>query len=136
MPQWRLLPHLLRQPDQLQCQHVSGTGAVNFFYCAACPAGEYCPVGTTLPISCSGGTYRGTTNGTQQGDCTTCPSGNYCPAGSVNPINCSAGFYNPNPGSSALSACLTCPPSDYCPDATTTPSQCPAHTFSANGSYS
>ena len=36
---------------------------------------QWWSVGTTTPINCNAGTYRGTSNGTQQGDCTTCPSG-------------------------------------------------------------
>ena len=46
-----------------------------------CPAGEYCPVATTTPVQCAAGSYRGTTEGTQQPDCTTCLMANSCEAG-------------------------------------------------------
>ena len=99
--------------------------------CVVCPAGHYCPQGST-PTS-----YF------------VCKPGYYCPNGTTasNDFPCPAGTYNSNPGAMLLAECLNCPagshcpqasvddrlqcPSgSYCPEAVTSPLQCDPGTFS------
>ncbi|CAG9331890.1 unnamed protein product [Blepharisma stoltei] len=68
--------------------------------CNTCPAGYYCPQGTSdysvLP----------------------CPAGYYCPSGTQynNQYPCPSGTYNPRTGITDSSMCLQCPPGKYCQD--------------------
>ena len=43
-----------------------------------CPAGYYCPVGTTEPVGCPKGTYSNKTGLQAETDCVACPAGEYC----------------------------------------------------------
>jgi len=54
-----------------------------------CPAGSYCPTGSSLPIPCAAGKY---TDNEQQSSCLTCPAGYYCEVGSPNITECPTGI--------------------------------------------
>ena len=43
-----------------------------------CPAGYYCPVGTTYPEGCPVGTYSEVTGLSDVSECLPCPPGRYC----------------------------------------------------------
>lgn len=93
-------------------------------------AGTYCPVGTTLALNCTGGTY---TNASMQSSCVDCPVGFYCVVGSDGPVECPRGHYcpantqlaeenpctngtfNPNTQGETESNCQQCSPGKYCP---------------------
>ena len=64
-------------------------GAVAEAECLACPAGRYCPAGTTDPYYPSN----------------LCPRGNYCPASSETPTPCNAGLYTEETGSTGVEFC-------------------------------
>lgn len=85
--------------------------------CLACPAGNYCPIQTVVPIQCSPGTHRDTPGATQLANCLLCQPGTYSlQAGrTTNCPLCQANFY-----------CRTSTSKDVCP----------LHTTSAAGSYS
>lgn len=68
---------------------------VNEVYGSECPAGYYCPNGTTAPFACPPGTFNNQTLGTRPQDCLPCPSGQFC-EGYANRIPdglCEPGFY-------------------------------------------
>jgi len=44
-----------------------------------CPAGNYCPEGSRIPIPCPIGTYKPSTNGVRIEQCIECDKGFYCP---------------------------------------------------------
>ena len=66
--------------------------------CIACPAGYFCPQGSTDFVG------------------NDCPTGHYCPQGtqSNNQNPCPAGTYNPETNAIDDSFCLECPPGKYC----------------------
>ena len=60
-----------------------------------CPAGGYCPAGTTSVQSCTAGTFNSYDGGRSTSDCVSCWPGYYC-AGDTNPTptaKCAAGYY-------------------------------------------
>lgn len=91
----------------------------------ACPAGHYCPAGSTSPKDCVAGTYQ---NDTAAADCDICPDRHYCEATATETLTCPAGFYCPEgtefatefpcpngtysneTSLAAVSECLLCPP--------------------------
>ena len=56
-----------------------------------CPAGAFCPSGSSEPLRCNNGTYRNSLGGVAESDCSTCPAGYRCPLGSTNPERCPQG---------------------------------------------
>lgn len=95
-----------------------------------CPAGHYCPAGTTLPVRCPNGYYFPQEGAERRQDCRPClageyciendaeprqcPAGHYCDAISTEPIPCRVGFYNVEKGSTSIRECLACPPGYNC----------------------
>lgn len=115
------------------------TNATRLSDCLPCPAGYYCPQGTSNQgIICSKGFYcltgqmdttvnpcpvgsygdtEGYSNSTQ---CTICPAGHYCPSGSeaepaTAPTKCPAGKYNPDEGTGQEINCKLCVAGRACP---------------------
>lgn len=82
------------------------------YYCLAggtegdmelCPAGSYCPSGSTNPTQCSAGLYNPAPGATSSTDCLTCPAGFYCPTGSADANNaCPSGVCAHSPCGSHL----------------------------------
>lgn len=116
----------------------------------ACPAGYYCPSGTTYTVLCAIGTYNSLT---AQTSCLACPAGSYCPnTGTTTPLNCLSRYYCPlssgiptpcPPGTystaislSASNQCPACPAGSYCevPATDTTTNQCSAGFVCQSGS--
>ena len=103
-----------------------------------CNLGQYCPEGSSMPLSCDPGYYCGAvalsnvsgsceqgyyctgsaTTATPTDDITgnICPQGNYCPAQSVLPIKCPLGTYLNFTGARSASDCITCLSGYYCGD--------------------
>ncbi|KAM8927608.1 uncharacterized protein RCH25_007839 [Pelodytes ibericus] len=93
-----------------------------------CPAGFYCPRGSTLELPCPPGTFSPLPGaavclpcpaGTSCMDVSTvdpisCPRGNYCPAMTAAPMPCPEGTFNPLQGALSSAACKTCPAGRYC----------------------
>eukprot|EP00347_Sterkiella_histriomuscorum_P018896 403343756 len=110
------------------------------FYCAngiitACSLGQYCPLGSSEPLTCPAGFYCNGLQFSRIYNLTiTCPSGKYCPADSSSPIDSVAGYYN-LAGESSSTAHF-CGDGYICPGASTgrfdTP--CPTNTFATTGS--
>jgi hypothetical protein len=65
-----------------------------------CPAGHYCPIGSSLPIPCAAGTFNGAVGTSSVSACITCSPGYYCEGlGNIGPTGlCQKGYYCP-PGS-------------------------------------
>ena len=55
-----------------------------------CPAGRYCPIGTSIPKECDGGLYS---NGTGASQCLECPEGFECLGSPSYPKNCRQGYF-------------------------------------------
>jgi hypothetical protein len=90
-------PALSSTAFQLPCppgtfSNVTGLGSAE--ECQTCPAGRYCPSGTSTPIAC--------------------PAGSYCIAGVSIPEPCSVGTYNPTVNVSSAAGCTLCSPGKYC----------------------
>ena len=95
-----------------------------------CPAGSYCPAGTTHPLSCPSGSFSNQMGLGNASECSPCPAGYFCQSvGLTAPEGeCSGGFYCPE--SSASSSQVTCPEGHFCPNASSLPLECPIGTFS------
>ncbi|XP_031989756.1 SCO-spondin-like isoform X5 [Corvus moneduloides] len=79
--------------------------------CSACPAGAFCPPGTSKPVLCPVGSFRSAPAAEAAADCTPCPGGHHCPElGTVTPRACGAGNFS-EPGSAS---CLPCRVGHYC----------------------
>ena len=109
-----------------------------------CPAGSFCPINSKSPIACAETMYSpaGSDDGS---DCQTCPKGYYCPtpaskkqcpagyfcpSGSTKTQKCPAGTYSNN----GAWQCTTCPAGNYCPAGATSPKKCPAGSYCPAGS--
>ncbi|XP_071807027.1 uncharacterized protein, partial [Asterias amurensis] len=95
-----------------------------------CPAGHYCPMGTSFPLGCDAGTYNPLEGQYECQDCeegfwcpensTTasllCPKGHYCPSGTKYPTQypCPKGYYNDYQRKKQLEDCKPCEPGYYC----------------------
>ena len=96
-----------------------------------CPAGYYCPSGTTQPVACPAGTYNTATGKSSLSDCTPCEAGYYCPyestttrtdcpqgsyclSGSTSPTLCPVGTYGAATKLISESECTDCPAGKYC----------------------
>jgi len=89
-----------------------------------CPAGKYCPSGTSANQNVCPKGYYCPANSRHP---TPCPKGNYCPAGASAPTQCEAGFYCPD----LASQHTPCTPGFYCPAGAFTQLICSGNTFSA-----
>ena len=94
-----------------------------------CPAGSYCPEGTTEQIPCPENYIRTESGASILEDCIDCPAGYRCAAGNPDPIPCPAGFYCPTTASTVpcdigtysntegafdVSTCKKCPEKYWC----------------------
>nr|XP_047130962.1 uncharacterized protein LOC100202447 isoform X1 [Hydra vulgaris] len=95
-----------------------------------CPAGYFCPIGTSIPIICTRGMYceseglaYPTNNcsagfycieGSVSSHQFECPVGHYCETGTKWPIPCEAGSYSNNTQNKKSSDCQRCTPGFYC----------------------
>ncbi len=74
-----------------------------------CPAGAYCPAGSSAPIICPAGTFSSATGATSAAACNVCAAGFFgatAPAGSTASCSpCAAGQYTATAGQAA---CLPC----------------------------
>ena len=99
-----------------------------------CPAGSYCPLGSSAPIPCPPGFYcdidglheisgpcdagyfcagYGSSNARKE----ICPQGSYCPEGSDTPTKCPKGSSSDAEGYKTVSDCIQCPAGFFCPEA-------------------
>ena len=60
---------------------------------APCPPGRYCPAGTSDPLVCPNGTFRGAPYGASLKDCGPCQAGFMCINGDPAPEKCPKGEY-------------------------------------------
>ncbi|XP_043430333.1 neurogenic locus notch homolog protein 1-like isoform X1 [Prionailurus bengalensis] len=104
-----------------------------------CPAGSFCPEGSSEPMPCPPGSFCATSGlSTPSGPCQAgyfcakgavspapedgltgalCPPGTFCPAASHRPTPCPAGTFSGLAEQTMPSACQTCPRSFYCKEA-------------------
>lgn len=98
-----------------------------------CDPGHYCPMGSSVQVRCSKGTYN---SFEQQTNCIECPAGYYCdtnatapaicplryycPNGTVEPVFCPNGTYGHQVGLEDASQCAACSAGSYCIDGTLT----------------
>ncbi|XP_053757201.1 zonadhesin-like isoform X9 [Panthera pardus] len=104
-----------------------------------CPAGSFCPEGSSEPMPCPPGSFCATSGlSTPSGPCQAgyfcakgavspapedgltgapCPPGTFCPAASHRPKPCPAGTFSGLPEQTMPSACQSCPRSFYCKEA-------------------
>lgn len=117
------------------CAYIYYTALKLFFgqVVNVCPAGSYCPTGTTNPQNCPGGTYGQVTGQVSIGACSSCPRGFYClNPGTTSPSPCPQNYFCPvgtqaysiypcSPGSFGVSTgyysatqCQNCTVGNYC----------------------
>ncbi|CDI84633.1 hypothetical protein, conserved [Eimeria praecox] len=94
-----------------------------------CPAGYYCPAGSSVPIACPSGTMRQHRSGRELSGCDPCPAGAYCPTTGLTRQagKCSEGFYCPE-GSMDIAE-MVCPAGARCGTGEAEPKACPAGTY-------
>ena len=73
----------------------------------ACPAGAYCEVGSTAPVTCPQGFYNEQAGKGLRSDCLLCPRGSWCSEGKK--TTCNEGFFNAEEGTDSQGACTRCP---------------------------
>ena len=115
-------------PSGYQCPNEATDEPTN------CGAGNYCPLGTTIPALCPVGTFSSNTNLPDSRSCTKCSTGYYCGTRGMTALTtndyCDAGFYcvegatRPDPTDGITG--YICPAGGYCPQGTTTVQSCPA----------
>jgi hypothetical protein len=93
-----------------QLQNIFTVTSVNSTYAIHCPAGTYCPIGSSIPSTYPPGYYC--PDGI---NVLPCPPGSYCPDGTSNPIDCPIGTYCP---SEKTTIPIPCPSGNYCPGPT------------------
>jgi sugar lactone lactonase YvrE len=72
----------------------SGTSIIPSLQTHACPSGYYCVKGTSVIQPCSPGSYGPLTGYSSQSNCTLCPAGSYCIGGqSTISGPCASGYY-------------------------------------------
>lgn len=96
------------------CAAGSFAGQTGQSLCTACDTTNYCPSGSSTPVTCAVGSYC--PNASVQ---LPCDLGNYCPLGSTTQNACKAGSFCSNPTSQT-----TCSAGYYCPSSTTTQKAC------------
>ncbi|PIO24229.1 hypothetical protein AB205_0130870, partial [Aquarana catesbeiana] len=101
-----------------------------------CPAGTFCPAGSSFPIPCTPGKYCAFPEmSAESGLCDAgffciggssfpnpqngemgglCPPGHFCGAGTSSPSPCPPGTYLPSPGAQSPHDCLPCTAGFYC----------------------
>jgi hypothetical protein len=83
-----------------------------------CPAGHYCPEGSSTYAECPIGTYRSAQGGESLSDCDACPDGFYCETAALTDpslTTCTAGFYCPEGQEVGAPVAYQCPTGSYCP---------------------
>ena len=148
------------QSDCIDCPsgfYCSGTAQTNYtgpcdagYYCTGntivarptgtngdmCPAGSFCPEGSSVTQDCTAGYYCSTpglgaptalcdagyycvsnaqtstpTDGVTGDEC---PAGYYCDSGADSPTACDMGYYNPSTRGTSIASCLSCTAGHYC----------------------
>jgi len=109
-----------------------------------CTRGNYCPLGTSLPLPCDAGSYSNELGNIASTSCTMCPAGSACPTGSTTNSICPPGSITATAGESQCSPCVggtyqnvygetsckNCTSGSYCPSGSAIPTPCPAGTTS------
>ncbi|KAH0623288.1 hypothetical protein JD844_031442, partial [Phrynosoma platyrhinos] len=94
-------------------------GSLSYFpgvkQCLKCPAGYFCPNGTSYPNPCPPGTYNPLQGQDESSDCRTCPAGRACTqAGLAKPDSeCMPGYVCPVGSSSPHAPSNACPPGTF-----------------------
>ncbi|XP_062816991.1 zonadhesin isoform X2 [Anolis carolinensis] len=83
--------------------------------CLKCPAGYFCPNGTSYPNPCSSGTYNPLQGQDESSDCRACPAGKACTqSGLAKPDSeCMPGYVCPVGSSSPHAPSNACPPGTF-----------------------
>ena len=114
-------------PQGVLGDSISALDQSSQFCSGACPAGYYCPIGTSQPVSCGKGHYSRSGASSAQG-CLSCSPGSYAAAqGTTECTICPTGTYQPAKGEQA---CVACKPGSFCPKGASSPLPC------KEGSYS
>jgi hypothetical protein len=128
-------PQRTTRPDENPCpagKYSDEPELTAISECSNCPAGSFCPSGSSAPRECPVGSYAAA----GLGSCTSCPSGNYCPKGSSLQTVCPNGYISVA-GSGECQECylgyrcssgtpIACSAGKYCPWGTSTTISCPA----------
>ncbi|TSQ58043.1 Sodium channel subunit beta-3 [Bagarius yarrelli] len=136
-------------PGYLCIQGASQPQPPEDFTGRKCPAGFYCPTGTSHMHYCPPGTFgplnENRVHGSNAEDNildldhitgNICPQGHYCPIGSVQPLKCPPGTFLGRYGARSESDCSPCVPGFFCPDwgQSTVDFLCPEGWFCPKGS--
>nr|XP_055052406.1 zonadhesin isoform X1 [Misgurnus anguillicaudatus] len=95
-----------------------------------CPAGHYCPMGSTQPEPCPPGTFLGRCGAMSETDCHPCTPGFYCPDwGESSVMLCPEGWFCPAGSVTGHHPDRMCPPGHACPYGSVDPIICPPGTY-------
>jgi hypothetical protein len=93
---------------------------------AICPAGFYCPTGSSSPIPCDAGFFNANTGRWDTTlHCTQCPAGSFCNQAGATAVSgpCPVGFFCP---AGTVNNQTICPVGHYCPVGSGTAIPCAA----------
>jgi hypothetical protein len=107
----------------------SGSGLSTLSYGGMCPAGAFCPQGSSSPSLCPNGTLANSTANTAPSDCTPCTPGYHCPwrGTVVATLPCPPGYSCP--GGQVTGNEHPCPSGHECPQGSIVPQQCSPGTY-------
>ncbi|CAM4616195.1 unnamed protein product [Lepidochelys kempii] len=91
-----------------------------------CPAGHFCPLGSSSPVPCPTGTFLPQSGMASHNACLPCPGGKFCQGEGLASVSgtCYAGYYCDM--ESTRPDQKHCPPGSYCPKGTESPIPCGA----------
>ena len=120
-------------PARFYCKKDDANNAEILSSATICPAGKYCPKGTSTPSDCPAGTFSAQSGLSLESECENYPGGYYCTGGGSTVTNpCQAGYYctgktkvaNPTDSTTGNK----CPVGNYCPLGSYAPTKCPKGT--------
>ena len=99
-----------------------------------CPAGRFCPEGTSDPELCPKGTFSDATRLSSETQCQNCTAGLSCSIpGLVQPDGyCSEGYYCPPGQQTSTPVQYECPAGYYCPEGSAAPKLCEGGSYQSN----
>lgn len=146
-----IIANIISNPVSSNASNFSSC-LVNNFIGGSCPAGYFCPVGTSEPVPCHPGSYTPSSGYSECLSCAAgyyclagsddflsqvCPPGHYCSAGTrlITQYPCPVGTFSNTPGLTNESQCEQCLPGMYCssPGLTTPSGSCSAGWYCDGG---
>ena len=114
--------------QRYKCPNGFYNGDAGKSFCASCPQGSRCPIGSVKPLSMPAKQARALPMievSKKTFNRALCDFGHYCPRGSNEVFKCSAGTYGETNNLTNFMCSGICPAGSYCPPGTINPIPCP-----------